>query len=74
MKRVCTPEFRPSIQNPEAQAIDLRRLAQQLGLEIVHEHTERISGAKDKRPALDQMLSVRPKGGIETNRQEFSQQ
>ena len=38
-------------QNPETQALDLRRLAEQRGLEIVHEYTDRISGAKAKRPA-----------------------
>jgi DNA invertase Pin-like site-specific DNA recombinase len=43
-------------QNPETQALDLRRLAEQRGFEIVHEYTDRISGAKAKRPALDAML------------------
>ena len=32
-------------QNPETQALDLRRLAEQSGFEIVHEYTDRISGA-----------------------------
>jgi DNA invertase Pin-like site-specific DNA recombinase len=45
-------------QNPETQALDLRRLAEQRGFEIVHEYTDRISGAKAKRPALDQMLAA----------------
>src|ERR1019366_1768724 len=36
-------------QNPETQALDLRRLAEQRGFEIVHEYTDRISGAKAKR-------------------------
>ena len=45
-------------QNPETQAIDLRRLAEQRGFEIVHEYSDRISGAKAKRPALDQMLAA----------------
>jgi DNA invertase Pin-like site-specific DNA recombinase len=33
-------------------------LAQQRGFEIVHEYTDRISGAKAKRPALDQMMAA----------------
>jgi DNA invertase Pin-like site-specific DNA recombinase len=45
-------------QNPETQALDLRRLAEPRGFEIVHEYTDRISGAKAKRPALDQMLAA----------------
>jgi DNA invertase Pin-like site-specific DNA recombinase len=45
-------------QNPETQALDLRRLAEQRGFEIVHEYTDRISGAKAKRPALDEMLAA----------------
>ena len=45
-------------QNPETQALDLRRLAEQRGFEIVHEYADRISGAKAKRPALDQMLAA----------------
>jgi DNA invertase Pin-like site-specific DNA recombinase len=45
-------------QNPETQALDLRRLAEQRGFEIVREYTDKISGAKAKRPALDQMLSA----------------
>src|SRR5580692_1175144 len=45
-------------QNPETQALDLRRLAEQRGFEIVHEYTDRISGTKAKRPALDAMLAA----------------
>src|ERR1700690_4209469 len=45
-------------QNPETQALGLRRLAEQRGFEIVHEYTDRISVAKAKRPALDQMLAA----------------
>lgn len=45
-------------QNPGTQALDLRRLAEQRGFEIIHEYTDRISGAKAKRPALDQMLAA----------------
>jgi DNA invertase Pin-like site-specific DNA recombinase len=52
-------------QNPETQALDLRRLAEQRGFEIVHEYTDRISGTKAKRPALDQMLAA-PTAGNST--------
>jgi DNA invertase Pin-like site-specific DNA recombinase len=45
-------------QQPETQLLDLRRLAEQRGFEIVHEYTDRISGAKAKRPALDQLLAA----------------
>jgi DNA invertase Pin-like site-specific DNA recombinase len=45
-------------QNPETQALDLRRLAEQRGFEIVREYTDKISGAKAKRPALDEMLAA----------------
>jgi len=45
-------------QNPETQALDLRRLAEPGGFEIVHESTDPISGGKAKRPALDQMLAA----------------
>ena len=45
-------------QNPLTQSLDLRRLAEQRGFEIVHEYTDRISGSKAKRPALDQMMAA----------------
>jgi DNA invertase Pin-like site-specific DNA recombinase len=45
-------------QNTETQALDLRQLAEQRGFEIVHEYSDRISGAKAKRPGLDQMLAA----------------
>ena len=45
-------------QHPETQLLDLRRLAEQRGFEIVHEYTDRISGAKAKRPGLDEMLTA----------------
>ncbi|HEU5404144.1 MAG TPA: recombinase family protein [Terriglobales bacterium] len=44
-------------QHPETQLHDLRGLAAQRGLEIVAEYTDRISGAKGKRPGLDQLLA-----------------
>ncbi len=35
-------------QNPETQALDLRRLAEQRGFEIVREYSDKISGTKAK--------------------------
>jgi len=43
-------------QHPETQLYDLRQMAGQRGYEIVHEYTDRISGAKARRPGLDQLL------------------
>jgi DNA invertase Pin-like site-specific DNA recombinase len=43
-------------QHPETQLHDLHALAQQRGFEIVEEYTDRISGAKARRPGLDQLL------------------
>ena len=43
-------------QHPETQLHDLRQMAQQRGYEIVSEHTDRISGAKARRPGLDEMM------------------
>jgi DNA invertase Pin-like site-specific DNA recombinase len=44
-------------QHLETQLLDLRELAKQRGLEIVREYTDVISGAKAKRPGLDQLMS-----------------
>jgi DNA invertase Pin-like site-specific DNA recombinase len=44
-------------QHPETQLYDLREMAKQRGYEIVHEYTDKISGAKQKRPGLDQLLA-----------------
>jgi DNA invertase Pin-like site-specific DNA recombinase len=44
-------------QHPETQLLDLRQMAAQRGLDIVHEYTDRISGTKAKRPGLDVMMS-----------------
>ncbi len=52
-------------QNPGTHALDLRRLAEQRGFEIVHEYTGRISGAKAKRPALDQVLAAAHRRGFD---------
>src|SRR6201982_1018556 len=44
-------------QHAETQLYDLRELANQRRYEIVHEYADIISGAKSKRPGLDQLLS-----------------
>src|SRR5258707_13900801 len=44
-------------QHAETQLYDLRELAKQRRFEIVHEYTDTISGAKSKRPGLDQLLA-----------------
>jgi DNA invertase Pin-like site-specific DNA recombinase len=44
-------------QHPETQLHDLRGLAAQRGFQIVHEYTDKISGAKARRPGLDQLLA-----------------
>ena len=49
-------------QHPETQLLDLRQMAAQRGLEIVHEYTDRISGAKARRPGLDQMMGDARRG------------
>ena len=43
-------------QHPETQVYDLRQMAVQRGYEIVKEYTDRISGVKARRPALDEMM------------------
>ncbi len=57
MKR-CALYMRVSTidQHPETQLHDLRAMAAQRGYEIIREYTDRISGAKPKRPGLDDML------------------
>jgi len=44
-------------QHPETQLYDLREMAKQRGYEIVCEYTDKISGAKAKRPGLDQLIA-----------------
>ncbi len=44
-------------QHPETQLYDLREMAKQRGCEIVHEYSDTISGAKSKRPGLDQLMA-----------------
>ena len=49
-------------QHPETQLYDLHEMAKQRGYEIVHEYTDRISGAKAKRPSLDRMMADARRG------------
>jgi DNA invertase Pin-like site-specific DNA recombinase len=44
-------------QHSETQLYDLRAMAKQRGYEIVYEYSDTISGAKSKRPGLDQLLA-----------------
>ena len=43
-------------QHPETQVYDLHQMAAQRGYEIVQEYTDRISGAKARRPGLDDLM------------------
>jgi DNA invertase Pin-like site-specific DNA recombinase len=43
-------------QHPETQLHDLHQLAAQRGFEIVKEYVDRISGAKARRPGLDELM------------------
>src|SRR5271154_169177 len=52
-------------QHPETQLYDLRQMAQQRGYQIVEEYTDRISGAKAKRPGLDTMMRDARRGSFE---------
>jgi len=52
LQRVSTVD-----QHLETQLLDLRQMAAQRGYQIVHEYTDKISGAKAKRPGLDQMMA-----------------
>ena len=49
-------------QHPETQLLDLRQMAAQRGYEVVQEYTDRISGAKARRPGLDQMMTDARRG------------
>jgi DNA invertase Pin-like site-specific DNA recombinase len=52
-------------QHPETQLLDLRQMAAQRGFEIVAEYTDCISGAKARRPGLDQMMKEARRGGFD---------
>jgi DNA invertase Pin-like site-specific DNA recombinase len=43
-------------QNLQTQLLDLRQLASQRGLDVVKEYMDKISGAKARRPGLDEMM------------------
>jgi DNA invertase Pin-like site-specific DNA recombinase len=43
-------------QHPETQLHDLRQMASQRGYQVVEEYTDRISGAKTRRPGLDALM------------------
>jgi len=45
-------------QHTDMQYYDLRRFAEQRGFEIVHEYSDRTSGARSSRPGLDAMLAA----------------
>ena len=49
-------------QHPETQLLDLRQMAAQRSYEIVQEYTDRISGAKARRPGLDQIMADARRG------------
>ena len=49
-------------QHPETQMYDLRQMASQRGYEIVQEYTDMISGAKARRPGLDQLMKDARRG------------
>ena len=44
-------------QHLQTQVLDLREMARQRGLEIVREYSDVVSGARSKRPGLDQLMS-----------------
>ena len=49
-------------QHPETQLHDLRQMAGQRGYEIIHEYVDRISGAKARRPGLDELMRDAKRG------------
>jgi DNA invertase Pin-like site-specific DNA recombinase len=44
-------------QHPETQLHDQRQMASQRGYQVVKQYTDRVSGAKAKHPALDELLA-----------------
>jgi DNA invertase Pin-like site-specific DNA recombinase len=49
-------------QHPETQLLDLRQMAAQRGFEIIEQYTDRTSGAKARRPGLDQTMKDARRG------------
>jgi DNA invertase Pin-like site-specific DNA recombinase len=52
-------------QHLQTQLIDLRQMASQRGLEIVREYRDQISGAKSRRPGLDELMRDGRRGKFE---------
>lgn len=53
-------------QNPQLQVDELRQVAEQRGWTVVGEFVDKgISGAKDQRPALDKVMKLAHRGGID---------
>jgi DNA invertase Pin-like site-specific DNA recombinase len=52
-------------QHPETQLLDLRQMAAQRGYAILREYTDRISGAKSRRPGLDELMGEARRGGFD---------
>ena len=52
-------------QHPATQVYDLRQMAQQRGYEIVREYEDKISGAKARRPGLDEMMRDARRGQVD---------
>jgi len=52
-------------QHPETQLLDLRQLAAQRGYEVIKEYTDRISGAKARRPGLDELMRDAHRGSFD---------
>ena len=52
-------------QHPETQLHDLRQMAAQRGYAITQEYTDRISGAKARRPGLDNLMQDARRGRFE---------
>ena len=44
-------------QTTDNQLLDLRKMVEQRGYQVVHEYTDKISGTKSRRPGLDQLMS-----------------
>jgi len=52
-------------QHPETQLLDLQQMATQRGYEVVKQYTDRISGAKARRPGLDELMHDARRGNFD---------
>jgi len=52
-------------QHPETQLLDLQQMAAQRGYEVVKQYTDRISGAKARRPGLDELMHDARRGNFD---------